>query len=243
MRHHEQNETWLIRLASAEFKAAQFVGLGGMASYASLAGDTWVKLTAPASLVRSQLLALPGERWQEVEGRLYTAASRVPARRTPTCEWVSANAWFQTELPRAGVAGRFGDAYRREICLVRGGVEKQPVAIKTNIDALSDWTASAADQHLSQLRWLTSSREPATCLVMGRPLPLVPGKLFVESERVLYPAGFCWQPNVDPRTVRQVFGVPAGDWLYLESNDNFQVIADDLFTGLTRGSVRSCLSD
>ncbi|MEM8671846.1 MAG: hypothetical protein AAGG48_30290 [Planctomycetota bacterium] len=243
MHNNEQIETWVVRLSADHFEASEFAGLGEHASYASEGNTVWVRVTAPSTLVRQCMMKVPGERWQEREGLLFPPQCRVPTQSLPDCEWMTAEQWFLVEFPRANVALRANSLSQQELRLSRGGSERPPAALEASRDDLKHWAEAAADEQLRRLRWIVSQRNDARCLVLGRWLPPIPGKYMVESERVLYPAGFCWKPTVKASIVRKVFQVPQSAWLYWESNERFHIVEDGLFLPLTRSGLRSKQDD
>lgn len=238
MSNREQIETWYVRLSCDQFVPSRFTDLGETASYAQSEEAVWVKLSGPANVVRPQLMGLPGQRWIENGGKLFCDGQRVPVRPVPECDWITSLEWFHIELPRAAVARRFDDSQRRPLRLVRGGTEQPPWALLTTAGELESWVATAADAFLKPLTWAVDNSDASRCLVVGPALPPVRGQYFTNLERILLPAGYCWQPSVGADVIRHVFAVPDDAWLLWENDQSHTCIDDAAFVPLSRGSVR-----
>ena len=239
MQNNKTTEVWLLELPLENFEPARFIGLGDVAEYCQHHEHVRVRLEGSSQAMQTKLMQLPGERWQVLDGKLVPPNHRVPVRSMPECDWLTADEWFTIELPQAGIARRPTDSFRTALRLERGGKIQAPAAIDGSLAHLKQWAESASEKQLQALNFTVCPNDPARCLIIGNPLPPIDGTYLIESERTLIPAGYCWAPAVDAKTLRHAFDLENSTWLYWESNEVFHFIEEHQLAPLSRASIRS----
>ncbi|MBE7212161.1 MAG: hypothetical protein INR65_14160 [Gluconacetobacter diazotrophicus] len=120
--------------------------------------------------------------------------------------------------------------------LVRGGAEATPDALLLGLDAWTRWAATAPAVRLRPLRFAATA---SSALVLGQPLPPLPGARLVSREGVLVPAGWRWEPAVDPAVVRRVCGLRADELALWPGEDApVAVIPAETIVPASRSAVR-----
>ena len=119
--------------------------------------------------------------------------------------------------------------------------------------SFSDWSSYVLKNIRSKWRTLRFACRPSldveSCrpnktpllntLVVGEPIPSIPGVRLANCEQVLTPVAFTWSPAVPAKAVRRAFGVSESDWLLWESQAAFEVLSDNDFIATTRVSIRA----
>lgn len=266
-RHQGQ---WWIRLPSPDAASPALLGaLGGRrwipdvdsdaaAAAACVLGDAANTSGAVAGVAAGRAPDYDGPR----------LVLRTPGRSVPTASVQAVMPWqpvaelFAVRLPTAAVAAARPSRDRLRLCLIRGGPQRPPAALEVTLDQLCAWVGGAPRVRLQGLRWL---RRGEHALVLGQPLPPLTGRSFVAKDRLLFPAGFHWQPPVSAATVlaacrgatvqnagraarqaeveaakAEVEAAEADDdWLIWESNDRWSRVDDSAWAALSRGGVRA----
>ncbi len=76
-------------------------------------------------------------------------------------------------------------------------------------------------------------------LVVGEPIPSIPGLRLLNSAQVLMPVAFTWTPAVPAQAIRRSIGVTDSDWLLWGSEASLEVLSDSDFITTTRVSIRA----
>lgn len=204
---------WVARLAIKDHRALEALRLLTGVEVALDGEALWVR----GPLAEGMAATLPGrlpasERFELLaDGVLRTAGASVPFARLPHgAEWSNLRSWIKVELPALLPSAAMD---KPELRLVRGGAEAVPDAILFGLDAWARWAESAPAVRLHPLRFAAATSlaldgiGPAQVLVLGQPLPPLPGRRLISRAGVLVPVGWQWQPAVDPAVVRRLFGL------------------------------------
>lgn len=203
---------------------------------------------SPDPAIRS----LPGQHFTIVDrNQLVPSGKCVPCGYLPAADWLPLREWLQVSVPIARWAKVTPpeDELRLEsgtplAVAGDGGVtnatdETAPTAILVNAENWQAFADSAPQVRLERLRFAASST--GKILVIGTPLPSLPGTRFIIDQGIAIPAGMHWCPAVDADVVRKVFG--AVDALVLwEATDSWEMIPDDAFVAANRVAIRSTLA-
>jgi len=203
---------------------------------------------SPDPAIRS----LPGPHFTIVDrDQLVPAGKRVPHGYLPATDWLPLREWLQVSVPVARWAKVTPPeivlrlepaaitATSRDARLPNAPHETAPTAILVSAEGWKAYADSAPQVRLEQLRFAASS--DGQILVIGTPLPSLPGTQFVIDQGIAIPAGMRWCPTVDATAVRKVIG--AVDVLVLwEATDSWELIPDDAFVAATRVAIRSTFS-
>ena len=107
----------------------------------------------------------------------------------------------------------------------------------------SDWSAYVLNNIHSKWRSLRfacrSDSESLNTLVIGEPIPSIPGLRLANLNQVLMPVAFTWVPAVPAQAVRRSFGVSDPDWILWEREDSLEIVLDSNLIATTRVSIRA----
>jgi hypothetical protein len=113
--------------------------------------------------------------------------------------------------------------------------------VLTSFAEWSAFTLGAPEVRLGNLSFAVA--ENGETLVIGRPLPSVPGVRLVDHSGILTPCGFEWTPAVDAAVLRELFNLAEADAVVLHPDGTHQVIRAEQFVGASRCAVRLTASE
>ena len=203
---------WAARLAGEDRRALEALRLMVGVEVAADGESLWVRgpLVEGAATVPGPLPA-SGRFERLADGVLRLPGASVPCGRLPRgLSWTGLRFWMAVELPAPLPPATPADRVR--LRLVRGGGETSPDALLLDLYSWTRWASDAPAVRLRPLRFAASvpgldDPRPAQALVLGTPLPPLPGTRLVAGAGILVPAGWRWLPAVDAATVRQLLGL------------------------------------
>jgi hypothetical protein len=83
-----------------------------------------------------------------------------------------------------------------------------------------------------------AAAEHREVLVLGNPLPALPGRHYAGKDGILVPCGFSWTPRVEAGVLRQLFDLKAGDFVVLGEDNTHQVMHSEQFVPASRSAAR-----
>ena len=209
---------WAARLAVADRRALDAGRLAAGVEVAVVGESLWVRGPLSAGAAGAWPCRLPAaERFELLaDGVLRAPGARVPCARLPAAaSWSGLPAWLPVALPRPLLPAAVPD--KPALRLVRGGAEGSPDALLLDLDAWVEWAERAPAVRLGPLRFAARAAvapdgsAPAQALVLGQPLPPLPGARLVARGGILVPAGWQWRPAVDAAVVRRLLGLRADE--------------------------------
>jgi len=204
---------------------------------AEIGGALWLRGTKLDDVLEHELKKIPGlERFELLASdRLRPAGSRIPDRTLPPGAWRPLRQVVVGSLPVAALSGE--NTQKVAIALVRSGQEEPAVALLTTLDHWVEYAANAALARLARLRF--AAAEHGQVLILGVPLPAIPGRRYAAKEGILVPCGFTWTPAVDAKVLCQLFDLKPDDLVVLAEDNTHQVIGGEQFVPASRNAVRT----
>ncbi|HAA14341.1 MAG TPA: hypothetical protein DCE41_22710, partial [Cytophagales bacterium] len=150
--------------------------------------EVWVRGFTEEQAVQSEVRSIPYiSLFREQEGRLIPWGKSLPTKRLPGLLWTPIARAIPVESPDYN-HNFFGVAEQITIGLVSHSSPQEAAALKTSFTALKAYVASAPAVRLQELRWVHSSEEQV--LIMGHPLPALPGQTYWPLGEHWLPAGY-----------------------------------------------------
>lgn len=229
---------WALRLPLASaLTAASLRLVSGIEAAEDLAtGDLWLRGRHADEDVARGLRGLPAtERytWLPDDG-LRPIQALLVVRRLPTLTWQPLRTWAACAAPPAALPARRPPA--ATLRLAPAHLARAANAALVARDALLDWMLSAPALRLARLTFAV--RTDGAALVLGAPLPPLPGRPCVEDAGVVVPAGLAFSPAVSSNVVRQVIRAPH-DAIVLWDENGPQILGRELFVPASRGAARA----
>ena len=237
---------WVARLSAADRRALDTLRLAAGVEAAVVGESLWVRGPVPEGAAGGWPHRLPAaERFDLLaDGVLRAPGARVPCARLPAAAaWSLLPAWLPVELPPPLPPAAVPD--KPALRLVRGGTEEAPAALLLALDAWVEWAERAPAVRLGSLRFAARTAvgpdgsAPAQALVLGQPLPPLPGVQLVAKAGVLVPAGWQWQPAVDAAVARRLLGLRADELaLWPEERAPVAIIPAEAVVPASRSAAR-----
>lgn len=159
---------------------------------------------------------------------------RIPSGTLPRDEWSKFESFFAFRpQPAAMPAQRPGPIALR---LQRATREERVAAIVLSIEDWHAYATSAPQVRLQPLRFAVCADRRV--VVIGTPLPPLRGEMFVDREGLLVPAGFTFDPDVEPAIVRRLLNLGESDRALFHLDGSYDFIGGESFVAARRGAVR-----
>lgn len=183
-------------------------------------GRIWLALEArqdpEGRALERRLRSLPGaELFERVGDALRPAGGRVAVRRRPEGDWRPLDETLAVLLPAASpLSSPSEPEIAIPLRLAEDREPRRPDALRLTLAELTRWALTAPQVRLTPLVHAVSDRDRA--LVIGHPLPPLPGRRFVLRDGVLVPAGLRLVPALDELSLALLFGLTPGDLALVE---------------------------
>ncbi len=204
----------------------------------------WVRVEEGEHLSEFDILKmLPGaERFEVFQGNLLRAiGDTVPSRRLNVPQWYSVREMASLVLPPAlPIRSKPEEQLNLADLQLRWAVTEAVEEAAAIICDWSSWHHYAVRAPLARLQHLRFAANPhGTALVIGRPVPPIPGTRLLENSRILLPSPYTWAPKVPASSIREKLGVDQDAWVLWIERDTLQTIPDCQLLGASRTSIRA----
>jgi hypothetical protein len=174
-------------------------------------------------------------------------------RALPTMTWSTPTAIANIRLPPAQSFSKTlitdaGQGDDIDQGLGRVAIRLRPRADQCEADGLMcriedwlDYVGRVSTRRFQTLRF--AARQDGRVLVVGRPVPALPGIFLANHDRILILTSDQWHPAVSPTTLRRRWKVTSHDWLLWIDESTVEIIPDDRFVAATRASARATAAD
>lgn len=199
-------------------------------------GLIWVRgipAFQPPGLAIQQLPSLHTY-FMDEENRLFPAGAVTPVARLKELPWQPMQKFVPVKLPVSGMPGRLkGQA---SVKIVPSAKVENTDALLTPFDVWSDYVSHAPSIRLKQTRFAVSA--DGNALIIGDPLPPLPGKAYCLRDNILLPAGFDFDVTVASVLIAARLN-PSNDALLLfDEQGNCEHIPHTSLVPSSRSAVR-----
>jgi len=220
---------------------ADLTCLGGVRNLPGLqvaeaSGQLWLRGLPPTGEQPLAVRALPAHTAYtlDAQGRLFPAGSATPVARLPELSWQAIQSFVPLEMPTAALPAQGALPYRPR--LLASNRAEPGAGLLTTLAAWQAYAESAPEIRLQPLRFAVAA--DGRVLLLGTPLPPLPGQELWQQESLLLPAGFDLEaPLLGPLLAQKLN--PANDGLVLLGEDgSWEKVALDNLVPATRSAVR-----
>ena len=187
----------------------------------------------PAAEAMRQLPAHTAYILQE-ENKLFPRGGKTPVALLQEMKWVPIRKFLSLELPVAAMPGRVEQKCTIE--LVASDRREEGRALLTSMEHWSTYAEIAPEIRLRQLRFAVS--ENSSVLIMGTPLPPVPGQEYWLQEGNLLPAGYDFRFSIAAPLIAARLNPQHKHLLLFYPDGNWEAIPSEAFVPATRSGVR-----
>jgi hypothetical protein len=196
----------------------------------------WLK--GPLNNDRNQLLisSLPVLASYELDeqNRLFPKGKLTPVDQLEGWEWEKLSDFVRVEMPVSALPARQVNPI--SISLVRNENSYPAYALQTSFAAWKNYVDEAPLVRLQALKFVVSSLDEV--LIIGEPLPPIPGKSYWLNEDLLMPAGFNFDPPFLGQLLNQKLKVQTPSYILFNEEAKQDIIPVDLFKPADRAVVR-----
>ncbi|RYY53838.1 MAG: hypothetical protein EOO09_16565 [Chitinophagaceae bacterium] len=199
---------------------------------------TWLQLENPGPVLPDQIRQLPFSATYELKnGLLFPPGKPTPVADLPQLAWTTPAAVLPLELPVSLLPGQVTG--RVALVLLPGETEQESTVLMTGYDSWKLYGETASQTRLDRVSYAVS--EDGSILVMGDPLPALPGRAFYVSGDFILPSGFVFNLPVElfPQVMQQVF--PADNWILFDRNSTWTAIPKNYFVNARRSGIRALI--
>jgi hypothetical protein len=171
----------------------------------------------------------------QLDEQLTRPGEAVPSARLPDGTWQAISLWFTLQLPRTGFAAAHNE--RVMLKLVRSSALTEANFLETAWKTWFDYAISAPQIRLNPVGFALGDAD--TVLVRGTPLPPIPGRRYTESQGIIIPTGWRFEPDVGAIVVRQVLALDDEELALFSEDGSFERLPQAAFVQATRSAVRA----
>ncbi len=170
----------------------------------------------------------------KVDRQLIRPGETVPCALLPEGSWQPLRSWLSVTLPVAGFSTQTDQLVMLK--LVRSSRTMLANVMQTSWERWRAYAITAPAVRLARLGFAVS--EDSEVLIRGTPLPPIPGRFFIEDNRVIVPIGWQFEPFVGSTIVRQLLALDEAEIALFSEDGSFELLPDTAFVQATRSAVR-----
>lgn len=168
------------------------------------------------------------------QGRLFPAGQRTPTAQLPNLNWQPVREFLPLELPTAAMPAQGVGRYR--IRLVPSARAEEGTGLLTTLTSWHAYAETAPEVRLTGLRFAVAA--DARVLLLGAPLPPLPGQELWRRENLLLPAGFDFEAPLLAPLLRDKLQANFNDLILFAADGNWERIPNENLLPVTRSAVR-----
>lgn len=199
-------------------------------------GFIWVRGIPAQSAPDLRIRQLPGLHTfiLDADNNLFPPNGLTPVGKLKTLNWEPLSSFITVKLPVSALPGTINQLHA--IRLIPSGRLQEGNALLTDLNTWKAYGENAPLVRLQQTRFAASEKNKV--LIMGTPLPALPGKEFVLQDTLLLPAGFEFDPPVISTLIINRLNPSKEAWLLFEIDGTWEKIPKESFVSSTRSAIR-----
>lgn len=196
----------------------------------------WVRGIPAQENVDIRIRQLPGLQTYllDADNHLFPPGALTPVGKLQSLEWIPLSAFIMVELPVSALPGKISQQYA--IRLVPLGQSQPGNALLTDLETWKAYGEQAPLIRLRQTRFAVSANNKV--LIIGTPLPALPGKEYVLQNTLLLPCGYEFDPPAISNLVITRLDASKEALLLFDINGAWEKIPKTAFVNTTRSAIR-----
>ncbi len=167
-------------------------------------------------------------------GELFPIGKSTPVAVLDGSGWISIQEYIEVEPPLSALPGVIDKRYT--MSLLPSEMGRTGSAILTSFETWINYAESAPGIRLEKLVFAVSEHKEV--LIMGNPLPAIPGQEFWASERFLIPCGYDFEYPVLTQLFQEKISQNQHSYIMLSADGNMEIIPEQCFVKATRSAIR-----
>jgi len=168
----------------------------------------------------------------------------IPGKLTPEevlreMSWQPLTGYIKVESPVAALPGIINQ--KIEIRLVSSIKERKGKALLTSLSLWKHYAETAPGTRLSALKFAVSENNEV--LIIGTPLPPLPGTEFWDAGNILIPSGYDLEVDLMKDFIQRKLNEHNSSFVVFDSESRYQLIDKNFFVAAKRSAVRSTMTE
>jgi hypothetical protein len=199
-------------------------------------GFIWVRGIPALEKIDLRIRQLPGLHTYllDADNNLFPPGGLTPVGKLKSLNWVALSSFVTVELPVSALPGKIDQQHA--IRLVPSGRSQAGNALLTDLETWKAYAEHASLVRLQQTRFAVSEKNKV--LIIGSPLPALPGREYVLQDTLLLPCGYEFDPPVICSLVITRFDPLKEALLLFDTNGTWEKIPTTAFVHSTRSAIR-----
>ena len=196
----------------------------------------WIRGINALLEMDKELLRLPATNTFIIdeENNLFLPGGLTPVAILQPMEWTSLTDFIVVEAPTAALPGKTND--RINIKIIPSAIERKGTALLTTLDVWKQYAETASETRLFATRFAVSEKNKV--LIMGDPLPSLPGIEYWQTGDVLLPAGFDFEVALMEEFVNKKLNENKSAVILFDRNGSWEKIDKSFFVMSKRSAIR-----
>jgi hypothetical protein len=199
-------------------------------------GFIWLRGISAKEEIDLRIRQLPGLHTYTLDedNNLFPPGGLTPVGKLTGMNWLPLSAYITVTLPVSALPGKIDQ--RLAVKLVPSKQAKESNALLTGLKIWKAYGETAPLVRLQHTRFAVS--EENKVLIIGTPLPAIPGKEYVLQHTLLIPSGYEFDPPVIASLVSDRFDGEKASLLLFDTDGSWEEIPKENFIQTTRSAIR-----
>lgn len=170
----------------------------------------------------------------DADNNLFPPGGLTPVAKLKPLKWVPVAEYITVQLPVSALPGKV--SLQHLIKLMPSGRSQEGNVLLTDLATWQTYAETAPLVRLQQTRFAVSENNKV--LIMGTPLPALPGKEYVLQDTLLLPCGFEFDPPVISELVIARLDPSKESLLLFDTDGTWEKVPKNAFVPSTRSAIR-----
>ena len=196
----------------------------------------WVRGINALDNIDLRIRQLPGLHTYtlDADNNLFPPGGLTPVAKLKPLKWVPVAEYITVTLPVSALPGKV--SLQHEIKLIPSGRSQEGNVLLTSLATWKTYAETAPLVRLQQTRFAVSENNKV--LIMGTPLPALPGREYVLQDTLLLPCGFEFDPPAISELVIARLDPSKGSLLLFDTDGTWEKVPKNAFMPSTRSAIR-----
>lgn len=199
-------------------------------------GFIWVRGINTLDNIDLRIRQLPGLHTYtlDADNNLFPPGGLTPVAKLKPLKWVPVAEYITVKLPVSALPGKV--SLQHIIKLMPSGRSQEGNVLLTDLATWKTYAETAPLVRLQQTRFAVSENNKV--LVMGTPLPALPGREYMLQDTLLLPCGFEFDPPVISELVIARLDPSKESLLLFDTDGTWEKVPKNAFMPSTRSAIR-----
>ncbi len=227
---------WVFQLSKDDYESLGSVRCMQDLQIALEENKIWLKGIKASAVPDANLLKLPLKKTFLLDGQdnLFLTGAATPTEKLHALDWHPIASFINVEAPVSSLPGKSND--KVNIRLKASSIDQPGIALLTNLNVWKAYAEKAAETRLKAVRFAVAENEGV--LIIGNPLPPLPGQEYWSYGNLLLPCGYDFEFAIMAKLINQKLQTDEDDVILFDTTGGWQRIPASYFIPATRSAVR-----